>query len=667
MPMKKLLSSLTSFFKKRRASAPLKLQTLQNLWYLLIFLVPLILNPWGNIPYEIPKIGFALIFIGAGIFIFSLKILLGEEIAHNKKILIFVSLWLLSLTLSTIFSLSPSESFWGLYQRMQGLLQWLFYLAHFLICLQIFQQKKLQKVFFDLTLFCGLLISVYAILQYFHLDPLKIGDISLFSGRSYATIGQPNMLGQWLIFPFFVSLFRAFESFKDKSSTAKKIFHAFSTTSISFALFTTLNRATFLGIGVAIAIFLYQSLKGKKAKILFATTIIATGIIVILSGSFRSFESRSILWKGALALIPKNPILGVGPEEYYQASQTVLTKNIYQTERLYDSPDRVHSEGLQTLLDQGLFGFSLYLIPIIFLSWCILKNKIKSVEAKIAMFALIATYVSLQFSFTFSAEMIYFLAFWAILLSEVTTFKATVLPQTSKTSPQSRHALKLILIPAFLIAFFAFNYSINIVKADQNLSEALKMFFVDQNASWSLMNKTISQNPHNAYYLNLSISLFGSPMFTKGNPELISILNQQDQTYANLTNQSFMYLDTSARFNLALGKTEIADAKFAEATKKAPVWTLAWQDWGEALTRQNRTNEAIEKLEYVLNLAPSYIWQKSDQTRIFNKTNVLFYGVVMNLKDAYTETNQPDKLENLKNLLKIKEETDPASPFNFAF
>ena len=61
-----------------------------------------------------------------------------------------------------------------------------------------------------LTLVIGAVIAVHAILQKFHLDPLQLGNIDEASGRSYGTLGQPNFLGQWLIFPFFIAIRQLF-------------------------------------------------------------------------------------------------------------------------------------------------------------------------------------------------------------------------------------------------------------------------------------------------------------------------------------------------------------------------------------------------------------------------------------------------------------------------
>lgn len=625
----------------------------QDFWYLLIFLVPLILNPWGNVPYEIPKIGFSLVFIGAGIFLFTIKILSGKKLFYNKKVLTYIGFWLLSLSLSTFFSLNPQESFWGLSDRLQGLLQWIFYIFHFLICFQIFNDKKLKSLFFKIILICGSLVSACAILQFLRLDPFPIGNIDLFNGRSYSTIGQPNMLGQWLIFPFFVAIFNIFH--KD-NSTKQKILYSFLFLLFSAALLTTLNRATFLGIGIAFIILFSDFLikKNKKAFLFLGLTILLTAIFILASGSVRSLESRSVLWQEALTLIPKTPILGKGPEAYYQASQTALTKEIYETENLYDAPDRVHNETLQVLLDQGTFGFILYLIPIIFLLWCIKKQKINSTEAKISFFALIATYISLQFSFTFSAEMIYFLAFWAILLTE---FKNTNQIQLKPSLTRNILITPVVL----LITFFAFIYSANIIKADQLVDQSFQLYLDDKQQSWSLIQKAINLNPHNANYLNLSMGLFGTPDFIANNPKTTDILKKQDEIFSKLTNQDYKYLETSAKLDYALGNLNLANSKFQLALQKAPSWTMGWQEWGEFLLKQGKTTEAIDKLEHVINLAPKFIWQKSEKTRIFNKSNELFYFAVNMLEQAYIQTSQFDKAENLENLIKIKEETNSAS------
>lgn len=608
--------------------------------YTLIFLIPLIFNPFGNIPYEIPKVAYLIIFTCIGITLLVLSILLNKKYYFNKNVFLVIGLWILSFLLSTIFSISPYESFWGSYVRMGGLFIYIYYFLHFFICLQIFRDVNIRKLFYAIALFCGVLVSIYAIMQYFKIDPIPIGNIDLFNGRPYSTIGQPNMLGQWLIFPFFIAFFNIS---KDKNKWIYGIIFIL----IGIALYLTMNRATFIGIFISFILLGFYYLKGTYKKI-FSISIIIAGIlfaVFLANSSLRSLTSRFTLWKESAPLITNNILIGSGPETYYQGIQEVLTKDIYETESLYDMPDRIHNETYQILLDQGIFGLILYIILLIFLARLFFNKKLKSKDSYLTYFALIASYISLQFSFSFSAQMIYLLAFWAILLHEVIKFKKQNVQLNSKI-------LKTGLISMLIIfSIFSFNYSINIVKADYLFQKSLSNFFVDKELSWNLMNEAINLNPYNSYYYNMPIGLFGNDYYISEHPDKKDILERYDYKMALITNKSFEYYLASAKLYQAIGTPEDVQNKFNMAIKKAPSWTLTWQNWGEYLMKQGEYNQAIEKFEVVIDLAPDFIWEESEKTRIFKKSNELFYSAVVMLNKAYESTNQEDKSKDLEPIM----------------
>ena len=145
-----------------------------SLFYLAIFFVPAVFNPFGGAnPYEMAKQSFLFLAIGIFLLLVIVKLWRAREtkLFFNKTVFSIFGLWILSYALSTIFSTAPIESFWGTYDRLQGFLTSAYYGIHFLICLQLFRDEKFTRAFFVVTILAGVFVSVYAVMQKFFPDP----------------------------------------------------------------------------------------------------------------------------------------------------------------------------------------------------------------------------------------------------------------------------------------------------------------------------------------------------------------------------------------------------------------------------------------------------------------------------------------------------------------
>lgn len=281
--------------------------------YFSIFLIPLVVDPAGLMPYEIPKQAWMILVITIFLLVTVSNIWRESvSIVFNKKIVAAAVLCGIVGALSLIFSITPQESFWGSFERMQGVVTFFFYGLHFFICLQLLQKQDARKFLMGEILVIGLVLSAHAILQKFQIDPLKLGDLNEVSGRSVATIGQPNLLGQLLIFPFFIALFYAQKYWKKH-----KIFLPIAFVMVSAGLFTTWNRGAFVAIGLTILILGFDHVRQKKIgtkllSVLMAVTVVSVGIFFFLKSDLRSADSRMILWRDSIPLISKNLLVEIG-------------------------------------------------------------------------------------------------------------------------------------------------------------------------------------------------------------------------------------------------------------------------------------------------------------------------------------------------------------------
>lgn len=610
------------------------------IYLLMIAVLPLVVNPLGSFPYEIPKQVFLILGMVFA-FLYFIFLPAGKiSFNFNKRVFVFAGFWLLSLIISTVLSVAPAESFWGSTERMQGLYTWILYLLHFFICLQIFREERWRGVFFNLVAGVGVLISVYAILQHFGIDPLDISDINEASGRSFATIGQPNFLGQYLIFPFFIVFVRIFGG---TNWRGRGILMA-ALLVIAFGLWTTLNRASILGITVALLLFFARKFRSKfsvKTAVAGMLVIFGLGIFLISIGGLRSISSRMTLVKPVVPLIQNHWLIGAGPETMYQTYQSVLSPDIYLTENLYDIPDRIHNETLQILLDQGMVGLILFAVFIVFLGSSFLQKKSFSTEESAAFFAIIAYLVSVQFSFSIAVHVTNLLAMLAISLVADGRFYEKILEFKNGLFMLSLKAVALVVSVFYLYTGFS------VLMADIHFERAIGNYFSNDDSSINSFDLAVRFNSHSRYYLYNASNLLSAK-----DPNIAKERGYLEKLGA-VTSDGYHYHLAMANYYSYVGEIEKMEESYAIAAEQAPNWPLVWQQWGMKEFEGGRYEKAIEKYEKLVELAPPY-WKWSvglenrsfedwEKHRLFKKNNDLFYIALRQLAAAYGKTRREEK------------------------
>lgn len=607
-------------------------------WYLLVFLTPLVVNPFGLGPYEIPKQVYLMLFVVFASLYFVVSKLKILKFSISAP-LIFVLLWGLSIFISSVFGISPYESFWGSTERMQGAWTWTLYLAHFLICLYLFKDEFFKKSFLGLTVVVGVVLSIYAILQQLGVDPLNISDINEASGRSFATAGQPNLLGQLLIFPIFVLIV----FFWKEKLWKKKVFFFISLMVVFTGLFSTLNRASILAVGLsAVMLVFYKSSKKLSPKLVVPGIffLLAVAFILFEVGGGRSLYSRISLLKPAPNLVIENPFIGTGPETTYKSYQAVLDKNLYSGENLFDIPDRVHNEPMQILLDQGIFGFALYAILLWFLLKLFWKGRLKNDYQIMAFFSILAYIISVQFSFSLSAQMIFLSGMWALMVADVKLGGRQFFRISNKFS------IALVKFFVLAVCFFYVRSGFSIIYADVLFARGLENYFSQNGLSEQYFEAAAKFNPNSRYYLYHGTNL------SLGELEDATLLNDFLQKNLSrlktITGDGYHYDLAAANYYANKRDFAKADRHFSLASTKAPNWPFVWQQWGDYLFEREDYERAIEKYEKLLGLVPAYWeWKDDDKVRLFKKNNSSVLMALHRLVKAYRESDMNDKAEAL--------------------
>lgn len=112
--------------------------------------------------------------------------------------------------ISTILSLSPTVSFWGSYQRMQGTYSTLAYIAVFALIAGNLRTREQAERLVTTVILTSIPISLYGIVQKYGLDPLPwAGDVTT---RVAANLGNAIFVASYLIVVVPLTLIRLIES-----------------------------------------------------------------------------------------------------------------------------------------------------------------------------------------------------------------------------------------------------------------------------------------------------------------------------------------------------------------------------------------------------------------------------------------------------------------------
>ncbi len=329
----------------------------------------------------------------------------------NKLVLIYAMVYLIS----TFTSVNVRGSLQG------GILTTAFVLFYFVVINSVETRKQLNTLTFCFVCF-GVLIAFYGFYQY--MNPSKFSgswvDKEMFSDigfRVYSTLGNPNVLGEYLIIiiPFVVAFF--FHADK----IIKKGFYFIVGCILMLCLILTYSRGCWLGIMLAAMVFLI--LLDRRFIILiiiglaFMPLVLPQTIInrfmSIGNMSDSSTSYRFYIYMGTLSMLKDYWLCGVGPG-------TAAFNMVYPS-YAYDSILAPHSHNLflQIMCDSGICGELVFLV-LIYRAYKSLSIGLKNTEKKDKIFiigaisALSGFLLQSMFDYTFYNYRV-MLIFWAVL------------------------------------------------------------------------------------------------------------------------------------------------------------------------------------------------------------------------------------------------------------
>lgn len=408
------------------------LGVMEAAWLAAISVVPIFFNIYSSRIFEPDKItilrSLALITLAA----WAIKLvdeggIKWKENAGNTSLLKY--LWnypfiapvigtVIVYSISTVFSVTPSTSFFGSYQRLQGTYTTFSYLIIFFSIITNLRKREQVNRLITTIILASLPVSLYGLLQHYNIDPIPWGGN--VSRRIASNMGNSIFVAAYLIMVFPLTVGRIVESFReilnnnDNSQVTgidslKQIIRATIYVFIAalelVAIYMSGSRGPLLGLMAgSYLLLLLLSIYWRKRWLTFSVVVLAligaaflavfnmsNGPLEALKkspaigrfGSLLNSESNSALvrqyiWEGTVKLVGIHnpikfpdgstdkfnflrPLIGYGPESMYVAYNQFYQPELGQVEKRNASPDRSHNETWDSIVITGISGLLVYL------------------------------------------------------------------------------------------------------------------------------------------------------------------------------------------------------------------------------------------------------------------------------------------------------------------
>jgi len=572
------------------------------------------------------KIGVLLLFFSLAWRFLKFKLEISKDFL--KKLLPFGLLFIF-LIFSLFFSVDIATSWFGSYNRQEGLVSWLFYgLWAILIILYLSDRESATKYLkirhlLLISSLSGLLVSVYALLQIFGFDFITWAEPAKITGRAVSSFGQPNYLACWLVIvlPFSAYLFKT--SKNKKGSIFWGLVFLFELA----ALLSTGSRSVFLVFLVISIIWLFWFLNQQKklsTKKILIISLSGIAILVLFLVSlalsnlnrfqeFTDFKKGSIyvreeLYNSGWQAFLKKPLLGYGLE-----NQTEAYAGAYKIDwAIYSRPntysDRAHNLILDTMLTGGVIGLVVFLY---FLYW-VYANLFKAYKEDknnylpaFLLWSLTVYLVSLLFNFSVTVTNIYF---WLIVGLSLIVIDKPIFVWQSKTKKINLLSLVLLLSSAALL-FYGASVEIKKLEADYYYSKALNAVDNSEYFKALVLKDYFDEGYNNKvfnYYYNEGLSLRLLEQLPKINDKssFFVVSNYLMAVNSKLPAANFEDKFVKAFIMGVTGQRNNSEIMFKTLANISPELPKVYLAWGDVLLYNDDYRGALLKFEKVANLLP---------------------------------------------------------------
>lgn len=446
-----------------------------------------------------------------------------------------LAIFVILVILSTIFSLQPLFSIWGIPSRGDGSLNLLFYIIFAIFCYLVVEKKDWQKVL-NAGIIAAILVSFIAIGQQFKIFG---GDFLVaYSSRPPSTLGNTDLLATYLLlFTFLTFVF----ALKEKKLFLK-IFYFSSLVLFLFIILITLSRATFLGLAVGFVFFVFfYRFKNKSLDKIKIISVVILFLIVcslvfyantqqpysnaeIQKSILKNFLSRlqigNILdnerisaWKIALQGLKDRPLLGYGPEnfsivfdKYFDSKLSGLFGTWW---------DRAHNFLFDISTTMGIPALLAYLAFFVLLFYFLQKEKKKKNENCLMCLGIQATFIAYFVNNLFSFDVfgtyliIFLIAGYSLSLISQNDAEIKNLHESAKIriNPWIKSVFMFVLLGALILFIWQYNILPLLINSNINWSDYYLTFASNPcDKSSAKINEVINEHSYLDNYLRLRYS-----------------------------------------------------------------------------------------------------------------------------------------------------------------
>lgn len=349
--------------------------------FLLLFpaFLPLVYISGVIYPYITPK---TFLLQGSGIFalaIFTFLALSGQSFFYGRlraKTTWIPAILLLVAYITSFFGIDFYHSFWGIFERGDGLLTLSVVTVFFYLILLYADQTFLKRLAKIISVVAGIVATI-AILQWITTSlGEKVWFLPPVTGRIGSTFGNASFLAGYLGIAFFVIL----SMFRNSNGILRRIYQISAIFSLIAILFAA-TRGTILALlfagGVALIFAAYKGDERikKNARYGLLAFVIFAGLFFVFRAelSQSSFEpirriasislsestvsSRLFVWSHITGEAIQRPLSGYGAEHIAK-----LFDKVYDPSKILEQWfDRSHNAFLDYFAQYGIFGLALYL------------------------------------------------------------------------------------------------------------------------------------------------------------------------------------------------------------------------------------------------------------------------------------------------------------------
>jgi O-antigen ligase/tetratricopeptide (TPR) repeat protein len=352
---------------------------LESGWLALALLVPLVLNPWGESIFALPKAALLRTLVMAMVAISIADRLIRRRPAVRSlgESPLVVPLGALAAVIAAATAWAPdlSLAFWGRHGRAEGALTLVCLLVLTLLVAEGLSGVAAAKRIFSTAVATVLPLAAYAGMQLAGPDPLGIET----TARSpvFAMLGRSNFLAAYLamLLPLTLTLW-----WLAQRRIVRMLAMALGLLELALLL-ATQARAGWLAALVAVScwagLVLRHRLRGLAPsawmwRLATGLAAVLTAVALWLAGAGGSGAARLAIWQATLKLITARPWLGYGPD-----SLGLFFPKVYPPELVYYQGrdfvvDRAHNLVLDwtaTLGTLGLFAGAAVLFVVVRLGW----------------------------------------------------------------------------------------------------------------------------------------------------------------------------------------------------------------------------------------------------------------------------------------------------------